>query len=221
MSNIWSSRDMGDVASVSAVAGFSQRAAVQGGSFRSRFGAAGEGTGWSAAKVGVPDVMPAEPEVDPIEQASQEGFVMGFQEGERITREAAEADDAARLQLAHAINQLGGMDEGTLSSLLSAAVLRLVTQIVGEVPVDEARLAERCAAVAAHIDPDDGKAVLEVNPEDLSLIDASALTVELKPNRELGRGSVRLATSEGWIEDGPDVRLARLQAMMNDMEGRL
>jgi flagellar assembly protein FliH len=100
-------------------------------------------------------------------------------------------------------------------------VLRLVTQIVGEVPVDEARLAERCAAVAAHIDPDDGKATLEVNPEDLSLIDASALSVALKANPELSRGSVRLATSDGWIEDGPDVRLARLHAMMDDMEGRL
>ncbi|HEX7857515.1 MAG TPA: flagellar biosynthesis protein [Sphingobium sp.] len=220
MSSFWAPKERGDATPVSAVTGFSQMASSQGG-FRSRFGATGEGTGWSAAQIGMPDHLPPEPEHDPIEQASQEGFVMGFQEGERITREAMEADDTARLQLAQAISQLGGMDEGSLASLLSTAVLRLVTQIVGEVPVDEARLAERCAAVAAHIDPDDGKAVLEVNPEDVSLIDGSGLAVALKPNREVLRGCVRLATSDGWIEDGPDVRLSRLKAMMDDMEGRL
>lgn len=225
MSSFWSPKDLGDAMAVSPIAGFSQVAAVAPAGFRSRFGVTGEGLGWSATGVGMPDhqdMAPMdEPEADPVEQASQEGFVLGFQEGERITREAFEADNSARLQLAAAIGQLGGMDEGTLASLLSAAVLRLVTQIVGEVPVDEARLAERCAAVAAHIDPDDGKAVLEVNPEDLSLIDTSAISVALKPNREIARGCVRLATSEGWIEDGPDVRLSRLKAMMDDMEGRL
>ncbi|MFT3964475.1 MAG: flagellar biosynthesis protein [Sphingobium sp.] len=220
MSSFWAPKDRGDATAVSAIAGFSRASSAMGG-FRSRFGATGEGAGWNAMPTGMPDHLEAEPEPDPIEQASQEGFVMGFQEGERITREAMEADDAVRRQLAHAIGQLGGMDEGTLSSLLSTAVLRLVTQIVGEVPVDEARLAERCAAVAAHIDPDDGKAVLEVNPLDLPLIDTTGLTVALAPNGDIARGCVRLATSDGWIEDGPDVRLARLRAMMDDMEGRL
>ncbi|HEX7873701.1 MAG TPA: flagellar biosynthesis protein [Sphingobium sp.] len=220
MSNVWAAREMGGATSMSAVAGFSSRAASQGG-FRTRFGATGEGNGWSAVPVGGADHRQAEPEIDLVEQASQEGFVMGFQEGERVTREAFEADDAIRVALTQAIGQLGGMDEGTLASLLSTAVMRLVTQIVGEVPVDEARLAERCAAVAAHIDPDDGKAVLEVNPLDLPLIDTSDLAVALAPNGDLSRGSVRLATSDGWIEDGPDVRLARLKAMMDDMEGRL
>jgi flagellar assembly protein FliH len=32
---------------------------------------------------------------------------------------------------------------------------------------------------------------------------------------------VRLATADGWIEDGPDVRLSRLKALMDDMEGKL
>ena len=222
MSSFWAPGDLGDATSISTVAGFSKATSGNTG-FRSRFGASGDGRGWTATRVTTPDVMEieAEPEIDPIEQASQDGFVMGFQEGERITREAMEADDLIRRQLTHAVGQLGGMDEGTLASLLSTAVLRLVTQIVGEVPVDEAKLTERCAAVAAHIDPDDGKAVLEVNPLDLPLIDTGALAVALAPNAALSRGSVRLATSEGWIEDGPDVRLARLHAMMDDMEGRL
>lgn len=220
MSSFWSPNQLDGATAVSSVAGFS-RAAAPGNGFRSRFGAVGDGAGWTATRVDTADHLEPEPEIDPVEQASQEGFLIGFQEGERITREAFEADDTVRRQLTDAIAQLSGMGEGTLASLLSQAVLRLVTQIVGEVEVDEGRLAERCAAVAACIDPDEGKAVLEVNPADLPLIDAKGLTVALSPNADIARGCVRLATSEGWIEDGPDVRLSRLKAMMDDMEGRL
>lgn len=218
MSSFWSPAEIGDATPISPVAGFGGRAP---GNFRSRFGAMGEGTGWTATRTSTPDIMPPEPEIDPVEQASQEGFVAGFQEGERLMRETMEADDAARRALVDAINQMSGMGEGMLASLLSTAVLRLVTQIVGEVPIDEAMLAERCAAVAAHIDPDDGKATLEVHPDDLPLIPTGSISVALSPNPQIARGCVRLATSEGWIEDGPDVRLSRLKAMMDDMEGRL
>ena len=33
------------------------------------------------------------------------------------------------------------------------------------------------------------------------------------------QGLLSLA-ADGWVEDGPDVRLARLRALMDDMEGR-
>ncbi len=219
-SSFWAHDDHASATPVSPITNFAAMTAPRGG-FRSRFGAVGDGAGWTATRTTGADRLEPEPEIDPIEQASQQAFVAGFQEGERITREAAEADDGVRRDLIAAIGQLGGVGEGTLASLLSQSVLRLVTQIVGEVPVDEERLATRCAAVAAHIDPDDGKAVLEVNPLDLPLIPTDGLSVALVPNPQLARGSVRLATSDGWIEDGPDVRLDRLKAMMDDMEGRL
>jgi flagellar assembly protein FliH len=219
MSSFWSPGDLGGATAVSALNGLGSEVPRSG--FRSRFGAMGEGTGWTATRSAVADRLEPEPQVDPLEQASQEGFVAGFHEGERLTREAFEADDAVRRDLTAAIGQLAGVGEGALSAMLSQAVLRLVTQIVGEVPIDEAMLAERCAAVAACIDPDDGKAVLEVHPLDLPLIDAGSIGVALSPNGAMARGSVRLATSEGWIEDGPDVRLSRLKAMMDDMEGKL
>ncbi|MET0239020.1 MAG: flagellar biosynthesis protein [Sphingobium sp.] len=189
-----------------------------GNGFRALFDAPREQSDWAARSFAAPEPVSFVPQVDPLEEASQQGFITGFQEGERVTREAMEADDTARADLAHAISQLGGMEEGTLASLLSQAVMRLVTQIVGEVPVDEDRLAERCAAIAACIDPDEGKAMLEVNPLDLPLIPDNG--VKLVANAAIARGSVRLATSEGWIEDGPEVRLSRLQAALDDMEGR-
>lgn len=218
MSRVWCSSKL---SAATPVAGWGDFGSVAPrGAFQSRFGA-GDSTGWTAARTDVAEPFPEEPEVDLVEQASQEGFVAGFQEGERVTREVMAAEDAARAALTDAIGQVASAGEGALASLLSNAVLRLVTQIVGEVAIDEARLAQRCAEVAACIDPDDAKAVLEVNPDDLPLIDATGIGVALSPNPQLARGSVRLATAEGWIEDGPDVRLARLKALMDDMEGKL
>lgn len=222
MSSLWAPEDSGGRA---AVAGWTNLAAATGGSFRSRFATLPDEPRWTATthghRPGGADMdMPAEPEVDRVEQASRDGFIAGFQEGERLTRESLEGDDAARLALAAAIAQIGDANEGALASIIGQAVIRLVTQVVGEVPIDEARLAERCAAVAACIDPDDNKAVLEVNPLDLPLIDADGIGVRLAANGDLGRGSVRLATADGWIEDGPDVRLDRLRALLDDMEGR-
>jgi len=178
--------------------------------------------GQSAQAAGEYDTPPSlEPLVDPIEEAARDAFVQGFQEGERITRETFERDNSARLELAAAIEALAKVDEGTFATLLSQAVIRLVGQIIGEVPIDADVLRDRCEAVAACIDGDESKARLEVNPDDLPLLEAETLRIALVGNPALPRGSVRLATAEGWVEDGPDVRLARLKALMDDMEGRL
>jgi flagellar assembly protein FliH len=188
------------------------------GGFRARFGESGGG--WSPgrdphAANGQRDGTP-----DPVEEAASNAFVEGFREGERVTREQMLADDAARRDLAQAIALVAGSGEGALASMLSMAVLRLVHQIMGEVPVDAETLTARCAAVAACIEGE-GPAVLEVNPDDMPLLEGEGLGVTLAANPALGRGSVRLATSDGWIEDGPDVRLSRLAALLDDMEGRL
>lgn len=219
MSSLWRPADPADATPITAWGEFGSIGPR--GGFRTRFGHEGAGLGWSAAASPTPDrLMPEpEPETDPVEQATREAFMAGFHEGERTARESIVADDAARRMLASSIADVAHAGEGALAQLLSEAVIRLVTQIIGEVPVDEALLADRCTAIAACIDPDDGKAVLEVHPDDLPLIEAEGVAVALSPNPALSRGSVRLQTGEGWIEDGPDVRLDRLRALMDDMEG--
>lgn len=188
--------------------------------FRALYGEETQPRAWNLTQPGraTHEAMPVEE--SPEEAAAREAFVQGFQEGERVTREAAEADDAARLELADALRGVARADEGTLATLLSQAVIRLVGQMMGEVAIDETLLRERAAAVAACLDSEDGKAVLEVNPADAPLLDEVSLGLALSPNADLPRGSVRLATAEGWVEDGPDVRLSRLKALMDDMEGR-
>ncbi len=164
----------------------------------------------------VPD--PGESE-DPLEQARIEAFTMGFEEGHRVASEAATTDAQAIADLTTALAHLAPAS-GTLSTLLSSAVIRLVGQIVGEVEVDTGLLLERCRTVAAFIEKDEGKSALHLNPDDMPLIESADIGVPIVADASLRRGTVRLDTADGWIEDGPDVRLSRLKAMLDDMEGK-
>ena len=162
-----------------------------------------------------------EPEADPIEAARVEAFTLGFEEGCRVTAEAHQVDTDALNRLVIALEQLSPVPDGTLATMLSASVVRLVKQIVGEVAIDEALLSERCRAVASFVEDSDPKSALHVNPDDIHLIPADHIAVPVVPDANMRRGSVRLDTAEGWIEDGPDVRLSRLKALLDDMEGKL
>ncbi len=221
MSRIWSG---GTIESATPIEGWGAFGSVgsTGAGFRTLYSEEQGSRAWNVTHPGEPTHVSATAEpVDPIEQAAQEAFLQGFQEGERLTRETMERDNVARAQLADAIALVAQAGEGTLAAMLSQSVIRLVTQIIGDVPIDEDVLKARCEAVAACIDSDEARAVLEVNPQDLPLLEMEEMGVALAASGDLPRGSVRLATSDGWVEDGPDIRLARLKALMDDMEGKL
>lgn len=221
MSKIWSGEDMGAAEPISGWGNFGS-VGRSGQVFRTLYADEQNSRAWNVTHPGQTTHAQEHVEpIDPIEEASREAFLQGFQEGERLTREAMEQDNILRAELASAIALLAQSGEGSLATMLSQTVIRLVTQIMGDVPIDQDVLKARCEAVAACIDSDDARAVLEVNPEDLPLLEMEQIGVALAANPDLPRGSVRLATAEGWVEDGPDVRLARLHALMDDMEGRL
>jgi flagellar assembly protein FliH len=220
MSNIWS----GDAGGAEPITGWGSFGSVgrSGQGFRSLYADEQNSRAWNVTHPGQPTHGQAGLDlIDPIEEASREAFLQGFQEGERLTREAMEQDNVARVELAVAISLLAQAGEGTLATMLSQTVIRLVHQIIGEVPIDETLLMARCEAVAACVDGDEARTVLEVNPEDLPLLEMEQIGVRLMAQPDLARGSVRLATADGWVEDGPDVRLDRLKALMDDMEGRI
>lgn len=158
--------------------------------------------------------------VDPVEQARAQAFALGFDEGSRVTAEALAADQEARQRLADALEQFSPAASGTLSTMLSAAVIGLVSQIVGEVDIDVDLLRQRCETIAAFIDEGEGRGALHLHPDDVPLVEGMAIAVPVVADAGLKRGCVRLDTADGWIEDGPDVRLSRLRAMLDDMEGR-
>jgi flagellar assembly protein FliH len=155
-----------------------------------------------------------------LEQARIEAFAMGFDEGCRVTGESTAADTEARKRLADALEMLTPAPSGMLSTMLSATVVRLVEQIVGEVEIDIERLVERCVSVAAFIEESDEKTALHLHPDDVTLLEGEVLGVKLVADKDMHRGCVRLETADGWVEDGPDVRLSSLRAMLTDMEGK-
>ena len=211
MSRIWGAEAVRDVAPVT-VAGFRP---AEGG-FRSLYTApAGQLT---AAMRGA--VVEVEPEIDLVEEARMEAFTLGFDEGCRVTAEANSADTDARARLAEALDLLAPAPSGMLSTMLSATVVRLVEQIVGEVEIDLERLIDRCDTVAAFIESNQDKSALHLHPDDVSLLEGETIGVPMVADKSMQRGCVRLETADGWVEDGPDVRLSRLRALMDDMEGK-
>ncbi|NWK97106.1 flagellar biosynthesis protein [Sphingobium lactosutens] len=161
-----------------------------------------------------------EPEIDLVEEARMEAFTLGFDEGCRVTAESHAAESDARERLIEALELLAPAPSGMLSTMLSATVVRLVEQIVGEVEIDMDRLVQRCDSVAAFIESNQDKNALHVHPDDAELLKNESIGVPLVADRTMHRGCVRLETADGWVEDGPDVRLSRLRALMDDMEGK-
>ena len=211
MSRIWGAEAVRDVAPVT-VAGFRP---AEGG-FRSLYTApAGQLT---AAMRGA--VVEVEPEIDLVEEARMEAFTLGFDEGCRVTAEANSADTDARARLAEALDLLAPAPSGMLSTMLSATVVRLVEQIVGEVEIDLERLIDRCDTVAAFIESNQDRSALHLHPDDVALLEGETIGVPMVADKSMHRGCVRLETADGWVEDGPDVRLSRLRALMDDMEGK-
>lgn len=165
-------------------------------------------------------VIEPEPEIDMLEEARMEAFTQGFDEGCRVTAQTFGDEADARTRLTEALETIAPAPSGMLSTMLSATVVRLVEQIVGEVEIDIERLVQRCDTVAAFIEDNAGKSALHLNPEDIALLEGEAIGVKLVSDGSMQRGCVRLETSDGWVEDGPDVRLSRLRALMYDMEGK-
>lgn len=212
MYKVWSADGGHDFASVA----IGEVRQVTSSGFRSLY-AAPTGFQGAAPRGGV-----AFPEVeeDPIEQAREEGFALGFDQGRRATGDAMAADMQARQKLTESLEMLAPAPSGMLSTMLSATVVRLVEQIVGEVEIDIERLLQRCDTVAAFIEDNDDKSALHLHPQDIALLEGEEVGVKLVADAAMQRGCVRLETADGWVEDGPDVRLARLRALMDDMEGR-
>jgi flagellar assembly protein FliH len=158
--------------------------------------------------------------LDPMDQARADAFAQGFDEGVRVATDALSADADARERMVHALEQISPASNGALATMLSTAVMRLVSQIVGEASVDADLLRQRCETIAAFVEDEQGKNSLHIHPDDAPLLDDCALGVPLVRDASMTRGNIRLDTADGWIEDGPDIQLSRLKAILDDMEGK-
>ena len=152
-----------------------------------------------------------------LEAIQAEAFAQGFEQGRRSVELEVEGEREVLARLAEGLEVLRPQETNALALLLAETVDRLVRQVVGEVDVDGALLTKRAQAAAALIGQETDAARLRLNPADLPLIETARLPVEIVGDEAIERGGLLLETGQGWIEDGPAVRLDRLRAELDRM----
>ncbi len=144
-------------------------------------------------------------------------FAQGFEEGRRVVEDMIADERAALVQLSASLEVLKPQPSQALAMLLSETIERLLRQIMGTVALDRETLIERCERAAELIGDEAGPMRLRLHPDDLELLADAPIDTPLIADQSLLRGTIRLETDEGWIEDGPEVRLERLRAALDQM----
>jgi flagellar assembly protein FliH len=163
---------------------------------------------------------PRQPQSEPvtnIETLRAEAFAEGFEQGRQTVIAEFARDRETLAELIRSAEALQPESGGPLAAVLAETVARFVRQIVGEVRIDPAMLRSRAEAIAELVTAESGPARLRMHPDDIAMLEGLDLGVPLTPDHHLASGQIILETGEGWIEDGPQVRLAKLRAQLDNM----
>lgn len=146
-----------------------------------------------------------------------EAYRRGYEEARRTVEQELAAERDAVARLAESLDVLQPEPGNALALLLAETVDRLVRGIVGEVEIDATLLLSRARVAAALVGENVAPSKLRVHPDDVAVLEAARIPVPVAGDPSLPRGTIRLETGHGWIEDGPAVRLERLRAELDAM----
>lgn len=155
--------------------------------------------------------------VTDIETLRNDAFAEGFEQGRQAVMTEFVREREALAELIRSAEALQPEPSGPLAAILAESVARLVRQIVGEVQIDPVMLQARAASIAELVTAESGPARLRMNPDDIAMLDGVDLGLPMAPDHHLSSGTILLETGEGWIEDGPQVRLAKLRMQLDNM----
>ena len=142
---------------------------------------------------------------NPLTLAFTEGYAAGYAEAEAASAAFSEAEAAARETLQLSLARLDADLAETLRQRLFAAVEVLCETAIAPLALDTSLLAARVERAAAMLARADDERVLRLHPDDLALIAGQlpeGLPVLADPALE--RGGLRVETSNGGVEDGPE-----------------
>ncbi|MCC6828102.1 MAG: flagellar biosynthesis protein [Novosphingobium sp.] len=150
-----------------------------------------------------PELLP-EPE-DPVAIAFSEGFAAGYGEAQEQAAEQARLDEAAREGLTLSFARLDRDLGEELRLRLRDTVAALCEAALAPLAMDEDALTRRIERAVAMLSRADDDRVIRLHPDDLALV-APRLCAEWQvvPDPALERGALRVETSAGGVEDGPD-----------------
>lgn len=144
-------------------------------------------------------------------------YARGLEEGRRTVESEYAAERDALARLAESLEVLQPQPANALALLLAETVDRLVRDVVGAVDIDPVTLLARAKAAAELVATNAAPTKLRAHPDDLPYLEQAALDLRLEADRALPRGTIIVETGEGWIEDGPAIRLERLRAELDKM----
>ena len=148
-------------------------------------------------------------------------YARGYDEARRILEMEYAAERDALTRLAESLEVLRPEPANALALVLAETVDRLVREVVGSVDVDPttllARAKQAAELVAANVTP----TKLRAHPDDIVHLAEAKLEVALEADASLARGTIILETGDGWIEDGPAVRLERIRTELDRLAAPL
>lgn len=145
---------------------------------------------------------------DPVERARGEGFAEGYarglEEAQAAAQAAAETERAARAAITLSLARLDAELAESLREKLRATVEALCEAMLLPHAIEPAALAARVERAVAMFQRADDERVLMMHPDDLDLLaDQLPPALALGPDPAMERGSIRVETTQGGVEDGP------------------
>jgi len=145
-----------------------------------------------------------EPGPDPLEEAFERGRRQGVAEATDRARAAEAERDGARRQIELAFSRMNDVELAELRDRLRLTVLALCEEAIAPLALDLDALALRVERAAAMLRRAQDEKRVALNPEDFALVVARLPAgLEAVPDPLVERGSLRIDTADGGIEDGP------------------
>jgi flagellar assembly protein FliH len=139
-------------------------------------------------------------------------YAFGFEDGQQAACTAFEIERAALMKLIASADALQNEPSEELAVLIGEAVERIVSEIIGNAPIDRDWLNTHARRAADMIAECDGARTMWVHPDDLPLIDSNLISLTLMADPEAERGSIRIDCSASWIEHGTALYLQELRS---------
>ncbi len=141
---------------------------------------------------------------DPLAEAFSQGFAAGFEQAAQAAQDRAEADAAARAGLRTALDRLDAQAQEQLRLRLRETVAALCESALTPLALDTGALERRIAKAVALFARAEDERVLRLHPADIALVSPELdAQWSLQADAALERGTLRVETPSGGIEDGP------------------
>lgn len=149
-------------------------------------------------------VPEAEPD-DPLAIAFAEGYAAGAAEAQAMAAEQTAADDAARALLSLSFARLDKELAEELRLRLRDTVAALCETAIAPLALDQDALMMRIERAISMLSRADDERLIRLHPEDMKLISPRiSAEWQVQPDATLERGSIRVESAQGGVEDGPE-----------------